>query len=550
MSATGLVDTETTTDTLIVGAGPVGLMMAAELRRHGSTCRIIDRLTRPTGWPKAIGIQPRTLEIWEQMGIVREAIDAGLWLRGQLVFTDGKPGDPIDLQVPDGTYGFLALPQYDVERILTEHLERLGTAVDRGVELRAFTQDADGVSATLTRPDGSTETVRAGYLVGCDGAHSVVRHGLGLIFEGDRFPEEYMLGDVEVDWSMPPGYALRFLAEAPGGGQDVLVCVPLPGRSRYRLSMLAPPELRQATGPEHGMAGDRPGPELGQIQAVVDRLVPGKPAVGNLRWSSLFGISHRIVDRYGVGRVFVCGDAAHIHPPTGAQGANTGMQDAYNLAWKLALALRGLAAPELLTTYDAERRPVGEEVVGRTVRYARTQSIGEAGDTVRTGLAREGQLLVAYPDSPLSSAALDFPDALNDGPCPGERAPDVHGLTQEGLGFPVRLFELLHAPCHTLILYADAMAAQEGLGGFEALASQLRERCAGLLRVYAVLAADAPQPDLVGVPVLRDGSGAFRARYAVARSAAYLIRPDGYVGFRAQPVKFESITAHLERTFT
>lgn len=548
MDATALPGTETTAHSLVVGAGPVGLTMAAELRRHGVTCRIIDSLPRPTGWAKAVGIQPRTLEIWEQMGIVRDAIAAGVWLRGQIVFTNGAAGDPTHLEVPDATYGFLALPQYEVERILTEHLERLGTRIERGVELRTFTQDADGVSATLTRPDGSTETVRADHLIGCDGAHSAVRHGLGLAFEGDRFPEEYMLGDVEVDWSMPHGYVLRFLAEAPGGGQDLLVCVPLPGHHRYRLSMLAPPELR-ATGQEHGIVTDRPGPDLGRIQAVVDRLVPGKPAVRNLRWSSLFGISHRIVDRYGVGRVFVCGDAAHIHPPTGAQGANTGMQDAYNLAWKLALALRGVAAPGLLSTYDAERRPVGEEVVGRTVRYARTQSIGDADDTARTALAREGQLLVAYPDSSLSGEALDSPDALAGGPRPGERAPDVEGLTQEGLGFPARLFELLRGPHHTLILYADAAAAQEGLGGFEVLAARLRERCAGFLRVYAVLAADAGWPELVGVQVLHDASGAFRDRYAVSRSAAYLIRPDGYVGFRAEPVDPASITAHLERTF-
>ncbi|MFE0152187.1 FAD-dependent monooxygenase [Nonomuraea sp. NPDC059007] len=522
---------ESTTYALVVGAGPVGLTMAAELRRHGAACRVIDSLPRPTGWAKAVGIQPRTLEVWEQMGVVREAIAAGVWLRGQLQFTDGVAGDPYELRVPDGTYGFLALPQYEVERILTEHLARLGTEVERGVELRSFTQDADGVSATLALPGGPERNVRAGYLVGCDGAHSAVRHGLGLAFEGDRFPEEYMLGDVEVDWSMPAGYALRFLAEAPDGGRDLLVCVPLPGHNRYRLSMLAPAELRGDDGAGHGIVTDRPGPSLAQLQAVVDRLVPGKPAMGNLRWSSLFGISHRLADRYGAGRAFVCGDAAHIHPPTGAQGANTGMQDAYNLAWKLALALRGVAAPGLLSTYGAERRPVGEEVVSRTVRYARTQSLGDAD---ATQLAREGQLLVAYPGSPLSGEAQDPPGG---GPRPGERAPDVQGLTQEGLGFPVRLFDLLQGPGHTLILYADAAT---GLDDAETLA--------GLVRVYVVLAPGVPPPEQ-GARVLRDATGAFRDRYAAGRSAAYLIRPDGYVGFRAQPMDLAAVTAHLRNTF-
>ncbi|MFI6904666.1 FAD-dependent monooxygenase [Nonomuraea sp. NPDC050394] len=532
---------ETTTRALVVGAGPVGLTMAAELRRHGAACRIIDSLPKPTGWAKAVGVQPRTLEVWEQMGVVREAIAAGVWLRGQVQFTDGVAGDPYELRVPDGTYGFLALPQYEVERILTEHLARLGTEVERGVELRSFTQDTDGVSATLALSDGSERTVRADYLVGCDGAHSVVRHGLGLGFEGDRFPEEYMLGDVEVDWSMPAGYALRFLAEAPDGGRDLLVCVPLPGDNRYRLSMLAPEHLRRDARPDHGIVTDRPGPGLAQIQEVVDRLVPGKPAVGNLRWSSLFGISHRLVDRYGAGRAFVCGDAAHIHPPTGAQGANTGMQDAYNLAWKLALALRGAAAPGLLATYDAERRPVGEEVVGRTVRHARTQSLGDPGESGPTRLAREGQLLVAYPGSPLSGEAPDPPGAPAGGPRPGERAPDARGLTQEGLGFPLRLFDLLKGPGHTLILYADAAS---GLDDAETLATRL----AGLVRVHVVLAPGAPPP-APGAQVLRDATGAFRDRYATGPSAAYLIRPDGYVGFRARPMDLAAVTAHLRNTF-
>ncbi|MFI6291423.1 FAD-dependent monooxygenase [Nonomuraea sp. NPDC050790] len=527
---------ETTTGALVVGAGPVGLMAAAELRRHGAECRVIDRLPAPTGWAKAVGVQPRTLEIWEQMGVAGAAIAAGVWLRGQVRFTDGVASGTDELPVPDSTYGFLALPQYEVERVLTERLERLGTTVERGVELRAFTQDADGVEAILTRPDGSAETVRAAYLVGCDGAHSTVRHGLGLSFDGDRFPEEYMLGDVEVDWSMPPGYVLRFLTETPDGGDDPLVCVPLPGHNRYRLSMLAPPDLRKEGGPGHGIVTDRPGPALDRLQEVVNRLIPGKPALGNLRWSSLFGISHRIAGRYGAGRAFVCGDAAHIHPPTGAQGANTGMQDACNLAWKLALALRGVAAPGLLDTYDTERRPVGEEVVGRTVRYARTQTIGDPGESAATRLARDAQLLVAYPGSPLSGQALGHPGDLDGGPRPGERAPDARGLTREGLGFPVRLFDLLQD--HTLILYAGSVA---GLGDVESWA-------AGPVRVLVVLAPDVPRPDL-GVPVAWDTAGAFRDRYAAGEGAAYLIRPDGYVGFRAQPMDHAAVTEHLRRTF-
>jgi 2-polyprenyl-6-methoxyphenol hydroxylase-like FAD-dependent oxidoreductase len=198
-----------------------------------------------------------------------------------------------------------------------------GVQAQRGVRVTGFEQDADG-------------------------AHSAVRRA----FEGAAFEEPYMLGDVEVDWSAPRGYGIRSTHET----DDALVCIPLPGRGQYRMSMLVPDELTN---------GDTP--QLHHIQAVLDRLSPEPTTARNLRWSSVFRISHRIVDAYGKGRVFVAGDAAHIHPPTGAQGMNTGIQDAHNLAWKLALAFSGHAAPGLLETYDAERRPVGEEVVRRTV---------------------------------------------------------------------------------------------------------------------------------------------------------------------------------------
>ena len=227
-----------------------------------------------------------------------------------------------------------------------------GVAVQRGVRVTGFEQDLDGVTATLAGDIGE-QTVRAAYLVGADGAHSAVRKGLGLTFEGAAFEERYMLGDVEVDWSVPRGYGIRSMHQTDGKTDDLLVCIPLPGRGRYRMSMLVPDELTD---------GDTP--QLHHIQAVLDRLSPEPTTARNLRWSSVFRISHRIVDAYGKGRVFVAGDAAHIHPPTGAQGMNTGIQDAHNLAWKLALALAGQAAPGLLESYDAERRPSAKKSSG------------------------------------------------------------------------------------------------------------------------------------------------------------------------------------------
>lgn len=343
------------TDVLVVGAGPVGLTLAGELRRAGVACRIVDRLPARLPYARAVGIQPRTLELFDRMGLVREVLDAAVPMRGQVTYVDGAERGRVELVLPpEVPYGFAALPQYETERLLEEFLGRYGTGIERSTALVAFARDAAGVTSRLTTASGAEEEVRSRYLVGCDGAHSTVRKGLGLSFEGGAFPEEYMLADVEVDWALPSGYGVRSMRLGAGGAvDDLLVCVPLPGRGRYRMSMPAPPELSaarraEAVGPAggdgvaHGLEGGA-APGLADVQRVLDRLAPEPATASALRWSSVFGISHRLVDRYGEGRVFVAGDAAHIHPPTGAQGMNTGVQDAANLAWKLALAVGGAA---------------------------------------------------------------------------------------------------------------------------------------------------------------------------------------------------------------
>jgi pentachlorophenol monooxygenase len=524
-------------DVLVAGAGPVGLTVAAELRRQGVDCRVVDRLESAPQYAKAVGVQPRTLEIWEDMGMVRAVLDAAIEMRGQLVFVNGSETARMELSLPpEVPFAFMALPQYETERLLAEHLARLGGVVERGVELTALSQDADGVTATLASSDGEQE-VRARFVVGCDGAHSVARHQLGLGFEGGRFMEEYMLGDVEMSWSMPTGFAIRAMHTTAGEVDDLLVCIPLPGEGRYRVSMFVPPELA-GTQEEHGFASDRPAPTLEHIQAVLDRLAPESVMAQNLRWSSVFRISHRLVDRYSVGRVFLCGDAAHIHPPTGAQGMNTGIQDGYNLAWKLALAVRDEAAPGLLETYDEERRPVGEEVVDRTVRHARAGFEADPDDPA-TLMMREAQLLVGYPDSSLVGEEGSF-DA---GPPPGSRAPDATGLSQTGATFPMRLFELTRGTDHVLLLYADAA---EDLEAVRSVARTALERAPRGLRACAILAADV-EPGWLPIGAVRDLEGSFRKAYGADGPCAFLVRPDGYIGHRQRPLEADGVLGALSR---
>ncbi|TMM18896.1 MAG: pentachlorophenol monooxygenase [Actinobacteria bacterium] len=536
----------TDVDVLVVGAGPVGLTVAGELRRRGLACRIIDRLEAPAGIAKAVGIQPRTLEVWEATGVLADALDASTPMLGQKVFVNGQETSEMRMDLPPSVpFEFVSLPQYETERILTEHLARMDTSIERGVELTSFDPDSKGVSAELVGPGGQ-ETVRAQFLVGCDGAHSATRKSLGVEFAGGAFPDEYMLGDVEVDWSMPAGFAIRAMHQTNGQVDDALVCIPLPGHNRYRMSMLVPPELATKPPAEgevaHGMEAARI-PELEHIQAVLDRLAPQATRASNLRWSSLFRISHRIVDRYGDGRVFLAGDAAHIHPPTGAQGMNTGIQDAYNLGWKLGLTLQGVAIDGLLDTYNAERHPVGEEVVGRTVRHARAGFEADPDDP-STVVLREAQLLVGYPDSPLVGDDVEGTQ-LAEGPRPGQRAPDCRGLRRRSVAFPVRLFELLRGGEHTLLLYAEG---EEQAAGFSKLATEATERAARHLHTYVVLAAGV-DPAQVLLPTVQDVAGEFRSAYDATGGCGYLIRPDGYVGYRAGKITSPNLLAHLGKTF-
>ncbi|GAA1960098.1 FAD-dependent monooxygenase [Catenulispora subtropica] len=546
-------------DVVVVGAGPVGLTAAIELARRGVRCRVIDQLAEPMTYAKAVGVQPRTLEVWDAMGIVREALDAAEPMLGQQVYVNGRMVSNVTLTLPaDVPYGFAALPQYEVERILTQRLTGLGVPIERDARLVAFEQDAEHVEAVVAHGSGAAdEQIRTRYLVGCDGAHSTVRKGLGLTFEGDAFPESYMIGDVELDWTLPRGYAIRSMHQTDGETDDLLVCVPLPGHKRYRISMQVPatPDGADAAagnepadGIRHGMQQGR-APELADLQDVLDRLSPEPVTADHLRWSSVFRISHRLVDHYGRGRVFIAGDAAHIHPPTGGQGMNTGIQDAYNLAWKLALAVEGHAAEGLLDSYEAERLPVAEEVVGRTVRHARS-GIEADPDDPATIVKREAQLLVGYPDSPIVGP-WDTPpsDAGGLSAQPGSRAPDCRELHSAIATYPLRLFDLLRGTGHTLLLYADGAAASAA-SIFPQLAALAEERTDGQLDAYAIV-PDGVEPvgDGVMPPVVRDSAGQFRAAYGATGMEAVLIRPDGYVGTRVPLPEDGAVLDYLNRIF-
>ena len=237
--------------------------------------------------------------------------------------------------------------------MLEQALRRHGKTVDYGWTLTGLSQTPAGVVARADNAEGQSREIRCRWLVGCDGAHSKVRSELGLEFSGAKYPQTFVLADVEIDWDLARGMAYRFNHSGTMASQS-LAAIPIHGSaSRYRLSTVMPDSAVANAADDNGAA-----PDLERVKTIMLPLLPPGTALRSLRWSSVYRVSHRIVPRYGIDRVFVAGDAAHIHPPVGGQGMNTGLQDAHNLAWKLALAARGLAAPTLLDSYSAERRPL------------------------------------------------------------------------------------------------------------------------------------------------------------------------------------------------
>jgi 2-polyprenyl-6-methoxyphenol hydroxylase-like FAD-dependent oxidoreductase len=485
---------------LIVGAGPVGLTLAAELMRYGVPLRIIDRAAERTDKSKALVLWPRSLELMDRMGCTAEFLTAGMRVSGASVLTEGRRIGHVGFAGEDTAYPFaLMIPQSDTERLLEEHLASRGVRVERRVELLRFAPAEEAVDATIRHPDGREETLRTPWLLGCDGAHSLVRHGLGMEFEGDTLPSQWVLADVHLANVPTPPDEISIFWHADG----VLVLFPItPGRYRVIADI-----------GETGDANARHDPTLEEVQALLDRRAPGGMRASDPIWLAGFRINERKVAAYGAGRVFLAGDAAHIHSPAGGQGMNTGMQDAFNLAWKLALVAHGHGAADgLLPSYSIERSAVGDIVLANAGRMTAAATLrGEFKQGVRNVIASLvlqvpavqramgqtlSELTIAYPDSPLTLRG----GRHSGGPAAGERMPPRADEAPVGAGDRPRF-----------ALFAEASA-----------------EVAALFERYPALLEAAP-------------------RAPVTAGGMWLVRPDGYVALVAQRGDVASVSDYLDR---
>jgi 2-polyprenyl-6-methoxyphenol hydroxylase-like FAD-dependent oxidoreductase len=488
---------EPTAAVLICGAGAAGLTLAIDLARRGVSFRVIDRMDGPFQGSRGKGIQPRTQEIFEDLGIVdrivaigglyppqREYREDGSYTESDVVErADPTPAEPYHIP--------LMVPQFLTEGVMRERLLEFGRGVEFGCELTGFEQDEDGVTARLAGKGGE-EVVRVRYLVGADGGRSFVRHLLNIGFPGKTLGVRAVVADVVLTGLERTAWH-RF---HEGSMDRQMSLCPLAGTELFQLQAPIPLE------------GDVDLSAQGLSAMVADRTGRDDIRIQSVRWASAYNMNARLADRYQVGRVVLIGDAAHIHPPTGGQGLNTSVQDAYNLGWKLAAVVQG-SPVSLLESYEEERRPIAAAMLGLATKLL---------DAAKRGEMRRGrevqQLDLGYPGSPLT---LEKPE-LGEGLRAGDRAPDAPICGAAGQA--TRLFELFKGPHWTLL-------------GYEVARGDVLPRAG--LHIHAV----GQRGDII------DKDGHFCAAYGVSPGDWVLVRPDGYVAAMLSSTEIGAIETYL-----
>ena len=510
------------TDVLVVGAGPTGLMLANQLVRRGVRVRIIDRHPGPSLQTRALGVQARTMEIYAKLGIVERALELGKRGTGANLWAQGRKM----ARVPLGEAGrsvtpypyILILGQDDNERIMGDKLRDLGLSVEWNTELVAIEQQSDGVAATLKHPDGGSQTIQVAWVGGCDGARSTVRELNGITFPGAPYEHVFFVADVEMTGTMVEDEVNVYLWR---DGFHLLF--PMRGQDHWRIVGILPPALRNANDV--------------QFETVLPSLrnEAGAVSIKSCSWFSTYRIHHRCASRFRDRRCFLLGDAAHIHSPVGAQGMNTGLQDAYNLAWKLALVVKGKADAALLDSYEEERLPVARRLLHTTDRAFRLV----VSDSWLAGLLRTkilariaafamtlerlqklafrtvSQTGIEYRKSALSKSLEGLPESA---PQSGDRFPWLR-LKLRGDGPVEDMFQKFDDTGFDLIVFGQPSLPQGALDHGE------------LLRVHLIPADPVNDAEL--------------ARARIPQPSFYLVRPDGHVGLSGAHLDAAAVKRYL-----
>lgn len=522
-------------DLLIVGAGPTGLVAAIDAARRGLSVRIVDRNRSRTPYSKALVLHSRSMEVFDDLGCVDRLLAAGRPFKA-LNMLDGKePLNRVDFSQLDwggAPYPmWFTLPQSETERCLEEHLGSLGVEVERETAMTGLTRREDGVDVSLRRADGGEGVCRASWVLGSDGARSDVRAAIGVELSGDATRETFVLADVTIESELADAEGYNVLSP-----EGVLLIVPMPRPGRVRLIAHLP-----------GVPLDPPPPlDLAFFQRLIERRAGISARLSDLGWTSAFSPKHLVARSHRAGRVILAGDAGHLHSPVGGQGLNTGIQDSYNLIWKLASVHRGHAPPSLLDTYGAERHAIAEAMIGNVRRAtrlitahnellvrARNALVGQLFrmDFVKNLLgAGVGMLDLHYPEGP--AIAAPAPGAC--GLLPGQRARLLAGAPA--------LSDAVRGPLHSLLILDDRQGS-EGEPERRALASLAARRAGQQARVLRVRSSAGDEGDIA------DPAGLIREAWEAKGPCAVWLRPDKYAGFSGGIDQIARLDAYLGALF-
>ncbi|WP_018924490.1 FAD-dependent oxidoreductase [Salsuginibacillus kocurii] len=504
------------TDVLIVGAGPTGLTLANELKRQGIDALVIEKKPSLSSTSKALGMMARSLELFQKLGISAELITTGLKAKGAHAYSEGKKlahitfGDELETPFPY----VLMIPQQDTERVLYHHFQQQAGKVCWEHTLLALQQHEGHVDAVIQNAEGQEETWQVKWLIACDGAHSTVRKQMDISFAGTAFKQTFALADVKLQGEVPQD---EIMAHVNRG--NVIAFFPMPTKE-HRI-MMSREGLK-----EEGDVSET------ELQQMIEEIGIQARLAAAPSWTSRFHVHQRKVDKSVHQRVILAGDAAHIHSPLGAQGMNTGIQDAFNLGWKLSLVVKGDAETGLLDSYEAERQPIWEELLSLTERATqmvltrRSALVGlrrvagpilAKNSRVRTRALRTlAQIGIHYPNSPIHTQQTKHSNS----PASGARAPDAKLYTHTGEKIP--LFEQLRDPRHTLIVYTKD---EERIG-------KVTERLRDYQDTFYLLPVLAANKVGETNAALYDIEEDFARSYQVKGEALFVVRPDGYLSVR------------------
>lgn len=518
---------------LIVGAGPTGLMMACLFARQGISFRIIEKKPERTLASNATWIQTRTLELLDQIGILDRFIKMGHPCASINLYAEGKQLSQLSLKHIDSIYPFiLMLPQSKTEQILEEYLNELNHQVERSLELTDIKCTNETATSTLRHSDGHTEIIVSDWLIACDGANSIVREKCGFHFSGEDLTEQFMVADATIDFSHMPKDQIHFFFD-PG---TVLAAFPL-GENRYRLAANLHLDY-----PRQNFYGK-------EVIELVQERARGKYYVSDVEWISPFWIHGKIVEHMQKGPIFLAGDAAHIHSPAGGQGMNMGIQDAYNLAWKLSLVINEKAKPLLLESYQKERYPIVKKSVAQNEFYTKLALFNDlfllklkkfshdlsnrSHENLEKGIGNQlTQLDIEYKKSPIINYGHES-KLLH----PGQRAPDVFVGNST-------IYRYLSNTLHTILLFTGSNPSEEVLVKINDFQKSLENHYPDLIKTYVV----QEEPLKTFNSTIVDTNLIIHKSYRVKIPSIYIIRPDTYIAYCSGNLESQSIEKFL-RTY-